>query len=73
VYADNTSGPGGAARQAAALRSEGVHVETDSMGEMYIDLERYGWFPKRLPNEEGQSSDEETEEAASGAEVNQGR
>ncbi|KAL2005130.1 hypothetical protein VTN00DRAFT_2980 [Thermoascus crustaceus] len=64
-------GPGGAARQAAALRSEGVHIETDSMGEMYVDFRQYGWFPKRLPSEEGSSSDE-AEDGAADAEVNEG-
>ncbi|OJJ50694.1 hypothetical protein ASPZODRAFT_47239, partial [Penicilliopsis zonata CBS 506.65] len=45
-------GPGSAERQAEALRQEGVEVETDSFGEMYIDFSRYGWFPDRLPSEE---------------------
>lgn len=53
------SGPGSAARQAAALRREGVHVDTDAMGEMYVDLARYGWFPDRLPSEEGLTEDSE--------------
>lgn len=66
------SGPGGAARQAAALRSEGVHVETDSMGEMYVDFRQYGWFPKRLPSEEGSSSDEEAADGSAGGRVNEG-
>ena len=39
---------GGAARQADALRQEGVEVTTDAMGEMYTDLETYGWFPQEL-------------------------
>lgn len=29
------------------------------MGEMYIDLARYGWFPKRLPSEENEGEDED--------------
>ncbi|KAJ5151637.1 hypothetical protein N7492_009932 [Penicillium capsulatum] len=49
-------GPGSAERQAEALRLEGVEVTSDSMGEMYVDFSRYGWFPKHLPSEE---SDEE--------------
>lgn len=61
-----SSGPGSAARQAAALRREGVHVTTDAMGEMYVDLARYGWFPDQLPSEEGLSSDEDSEDGDGG-------
>jgi len=56
------SGPGSAARQAAALRQEGVRVDADSMGDYYVDFARYGWFPDRLPSEEGEgelSSDDD--------------
>lgn len=49
---DNHRGPGSAERQAEALRLEGVDVTSDSMGEMYVDFSRYGWFPKHLPSEE---------------------
>ncbi len=49
-------GPGAAARQAAALQREGVRVHTDSMSEFSIDLGEYGWFPDRLPGEEGSSN-----------------
>jgi methylated-DNA-protein-cysteine methyltransferase-like protein len=50
--ADNhSSGPGSAERQAEALAQEGVEVTTDSMGEMYVDFSRYGWFPSELPSE----------------------
>ncbi|KAK4871126.1 hypothetical protein LT330_000363 [Penicillium expansum] len=45
------SGPGSAERQAEALAQEGVEVTTDSMGEMYVDFSRYGWFPSELPSE----------------------
>lgn len=48
-------GPGSASRQAIALRHEGVTVEQDAMGDFYIDMSRYGWFPARLPSEEGES------------------
>lgn len=48
------SGPGSAAHQAAMLREEGVRVDEDSMGEYYVDFGRYGWFPDRLPSEEGE-------------------
>ncbi|KAJ5835289.1 Winged helix-turn-helix transcription repressor DNA-binding [Penicillium robsamsonii] len=44
-------GPGSAERQAEALAEEGVEVTTDSMGEMYVDFSRYGWFPSELPSE----------------------
>ncbi|KAJ5513840.1 Winged helix-turn-helix transcription repressor DNA-binding [Penicillium fimorum] len=44
-------GPGSAERQAEALAEEGVEVTTDSMGEMYVDFSRYGWFPSELPTE----------------------
>lgn len=37
--------PGSAARQAEVLREEGVEVDTDAMGEFYVDFARYGWFP----------------------------
>ncbi|KAL8891157.1 MAG: hypothetical protein Q9215_001753 [Flavoplaca cf. flavocitrina] len=44
-------GPGGAARQAAALRQEGVTVGTTAMGEFTVDFSTFGWFPTRLPSE----------------------
>ncbi|KAL1996119.1 hypothetical protein VTN49DRAFT_442 [Thermomyces lanuginosus] len=44
-------GPGSAARQAERLREEGVSVDEDAMGEFYIDLKTYGWFPEELPEE----------------------
>ncbi|KAB8227236.1 MGMT family protein [Aspergillus alliaceus] len=43
--------PGSAERQAEALREEGVEVETDAMGEFYVDFGRFGWFPSVLPSE----------------------
>ncbi|CAG8058443.1 unnamed protein product [Penicillium salamii] len=52
-------GPGSAQRQAEALQSEGVEVTTDSMGEIYVSLAQYGWFPKHLPSEEGGEDEEE--------------
>ena len=45
------SGPGSAARQAERLREEGVSVDEDAMGEFYIDLKTYGWFPEELPED----------------------
>lgn len=38
-------------RQADALRAEGVEVMVDALGEMSVDLNRYGWFPRQLPSE----------------------
>lgn len=38
----------GAARQAEALRGEGVEVHRNSMGEYFVDLREYGWFPDEL-------------------------
>lgn len=59
------SGPGSAARQAVALRHEGVVVEQDAMGDFYVDMTRYGWFPARLPSEEGESESETETDADS--------
>lgn len=56
------SGPGSAQRQADRLAEEGVDVTTDSMGEMYINFTTYGWFPKRLPSEEGQVDSQDDSE-----------
>lgn len=44
-------GPGGASRQAAALRREGIHVGRGSLGEYLVDFSAYGWFPSELPSE----------------------
>ena len=54
-------GPGGATRQAAALRREGVTVRTGALGELSIDLGTYGWFPSILPSEEAEFSESEGE------------
>lgn len=54
-------GLGSAARQADALRHEGVEVQQDAMGDYYIDMHRFGWFPSRLPSEEGETDDSEGE------------
>lgn len=53
IYYNLFRGPGGggAAQQAAALRAEGVTVDTGSLGELIIDLGRFGWFPEILPSE----------------------
>lgn len=60
------SGEGGAARQAAELKREGVEVERSSMGELTIDLSEYGWFPNFLPSEAAEL-DEEEDDDRSGA------
>lgn len=62
------SGPGSAERQAEALRAEGVEVEVDGMGEFYVDMGRFGWFPEVLPSEEGLDleGDKETGRSDSG-------
>jgi hypothetical protein len=62
------SGPGSAARQAAALRREGVHVDEDSMGAFSVEMGRFGWFPDVLPSEEGEDSDEDEDEVAGSSE-----
>lgn len=54
-------GPGGAARQAAALRQEGVTVGRGQLGELMVDFGTFGWFPNRLPSEEGGASDSDSE------------
>ncbi|KAF1352212.1 6-O-methylguanine DNA methyltransferase [Delphinella strobiligena] len=54
---------GGAARQATALRAEGVEVGRGSLGEYTVDLTTQGWFPSVLPSDLGEeeSSDDETD------------
>lgn len=54
-------GPGSVARHTAALQQEGVTVETGSLGEAWVNLGEYGWFPRRLPSEEGGDSDSDAE------------
>lgn len=55
-------GPGGAARQAALLRREGVTVELGTLGQLTIKIEIYGWFPDLLPSEGAEASESEEEE-----------
>ncbi|KAF3385873.1 Alkyltransferase-like protein 1 [Talaromyces pinophilus] len=59
-------GPGSASRQAVALRHEGVVVEQDAMGDFYVDMTRYGWFPARLPSEEGESESDSDDSDSQG-------
>lgn len=52
------SQPEGSRSQAAALEAEGVVVTTGALGELMVDFAEYGWFPRRLPSEEGDGLDE---------------
>ena len=54
-------GPGAAARQAAALRQEGVTVTAGPLGEFSVDFGTHGWFPRVLPNEAGEDDSPEEE------------
>lgn len=51
-------GAGSRNRQAVALQAEGVEVCADAMGELWVDLKRYGWFPRELPSEAAEHGDE---------------
>ncbi|KAL4940174.1 hypothetical protein BDV06DRAFT_213704 [Aspergillus oleicola] len=55
-------GPGSAARQAERLRDEGVTVDSDSMGEFYVDFGRFGWFPVEMPDDVLETGDVDAEE-----------
>ena len=55
-------GPGGASRQAAALRLEGVTVTMGDLGELMVDLGTFGWFPHSLPSEAAEISGFEDQE-----------
>ena len=55
-------GPGGATRQAAVLRSEGVTVGAGHLGELTVDLGVYGWFRDFLPSDEAEASESKGEE-----------
>lgn len=63
---ENARGPGGTARQAAALRREGVTVETGHMGELSVDLGAFGWFPNVLPSEEAEEGANDESEDSEG-------
>lgn len=58
-YVSTRSQPSGTQNQAAALQAEGVTVTTESLGELSVDLEEFGWFPRILPSEEGEEISEE--------------
>lgn len=42
---------------------EGVEVRSESMGEFHVDFSRYGWFPKHLPSEEDDDTEDEKSES----------
>ena len=54
-------GHSGATRQASFLRREGVTVATGHLGELTVDLGRYGWFPDFLPSDGAEASESEEE------------
>ncbi|KAJ3540484.1 hypothetical protein NM688_g6221 [Phlebia brevispora] len=43
----SSRGPGtdGAQRQKEALEAEGIEVTVGGLGDLHVDLSRYGWFP----------------------------
>ena len=55
-------GANGAARQAVALRQEGVTVSRGALGEHTVDFSEYGWFPHMLPSDEAESGDSDSDE-----------
>jgi len=59
------SQPSGARNQATALEAEGVAVATGALGELMVNFDRFGWFPRRLPSEAatgpGESESEDSE------------
>jgi len=62
------SQPSGSQNQAAALRAEGVTVTSGALGELMVNFDQFGWFPRRLPSEatddlDGSESEESEGEA----------
>ncbi|KAK6543306.1 hypothetical protein TWF694_000062 [Orbilia ellipsospora] len=49
----------GMQRQADVLRGEGVTVNTDRQGQLWVDLKEFGWFPKVLPSRIGEEDEDE--------------
>jgi len=47
------------------LRAEGVRVTRGALGELMVDFEKYGWFPRRLPSEAAEGDTEDSEESSS--------
>ena len=60
------SQPSGAQNQATALRAEGVTITTGALGELMIDFDKYGWFPRRLPSEAAEGLDDPDSEESEG-------
>ena len=56
------SQPSGAQNQATALRAEGVTVTAGALGELMVNFDRFGWFPRRLPSEVAEGLDESDSE-----------
>lgn len=54
-------GGAGASRHVQKLRAEGIVVNDQGNGiaEAWVDMERWGWFPTRIPGEESESDDED--------------
>lgn len=53
-------GGAGASRHVQKLRGEGIVVNDQGNGiaEAWVDMERWGWFPTRIPGEESEPDDE---------------
>ena len=66
-------GGAGAARQIQSLRNEGITVNDQGNGlsEAWIDMDRWGWFPDRLPGEETDEEDSESEGHLEGGQIMQ--
>lgn len=54
-----SSQPEGARNQAEALRAEGVAVTRGALGELMVDFDEYGWFPRALPSGDGDDGDDD--------------
>ena len=53
IFANDMSrGPGSARLHAEALEREGVPVEEGSLGDYFVSLDEFGWFPRMLPSYE---------------------
>ncbi|TQS31360.1 hypothetical protein Golomagni_08362 [Golovinomyces magnicellulatus] len=56
------SQPSSSINQATRLGQEGVEVTRGALGEMFVDFDKYGWFPSALPSEADQEEDDDEEE-----------
>lgn len=70
----SSRGPGtdGAQRQSDALEAEGVEVITGRMGELRVDLARWGWFPAVGSVDTGVNVADRDEDEGEGEEDGQG-